>query len=227
MASPTCSRLRSLAGFALLLACAGAAFASTRAVHPVDDIRAAAIAALGADASAAEASVAASLRFPQCSQPLQAVATGAQTAQVRCADAPGWKLYVPVRVRREQDVVVLRGAVRAGQPITADQLVVQRRDVAAAGAPAFTDPTQVVGLTPARAMAPGATLTAVDVVQGPPLRRGDPVVLLTRIGGVEVRMAGRALGPAGAGGTVSAENVESRRIVRGRVTAPGVVEVVR
>lgn len=211
---------------ALALASASVA-ASARAPHPVDDIRAVAIAALGADPGAAEASVAATLRFPHCSQPLQAVATAAQTAQVRCPDAPGWKLYVPVRVRREQDVVVLRGPVRAGQPITADQLVVQRRDVGAATAPAFTDPAQVVGMAPSKPMAAGATLTAADVAQGPPLRRGDPVVLLTRIGGVEVRMAGRALGPAGPGGIVSAENVGSRRIVRGRVSAPGVVEVVQ
>ncbi|GHA89292.1 flagellar basal body P-ring formation chaperone FlgA [Cognatilysobacter bugurensis] len=204
-----------------------ATYAAARTPHSVDDIRAAAIAALGADPAAATASVAATLRFPQCTQPLEAVATGAQTAQVRCADAPGWKLYVPVRVRREADVVVLRGPVRAGQPISADQLVVQRRDLGAGTAPAFTDPAQLVGMTPSKAMAAGTTLTATDVMQGPPLRRGDPVVLLTRVGGVEVRMAGRALGPAGAGGIVSAENVDSRRVVRGRVSAPGVVEIMR
>lgn len=204
-----------------------ATVASAAAPHPVDDIRAAAIAALGADPAAASATVAATLRFPQCTQPLQAVATGAQTAQVRCPDAPGWKLYVPVRVRREADVVVLRGAVRPGQPITADQVVVQRRDLGAATTPAFTDPAQVVGLTPSKAMAAGATLTSSDLMQGPPLRRGDPVVLLTRVGGVEVRMAGRALGPAGPGGIVSAENVDSRRVVRGRMSAPGVIEIVR
>ena len=57
------------------------------------------------------------------------------------------------------------------------------------------------------------------------LRRGDPVVLLSRIGGVEVRVAGRVLGQPGAGGTVSVENTESRRVVRGRVVGAGVVEV--
>lgn len=206
------------------LACSGVQAA---AFQPLPDIRAAAIAALGAGDAQAEAVIGANVRMALCSQPLRAVATGAHTAQVRCADTPGWKLYVPVRVRREADVVVLRGPVRAGIPITADQLVVQRRDVAQATAPAITDPAQVIGQTLAKPLAAGATLTAADVAQGPPMRRGDPVVLLTRIGGVEVRMAGRALGPAGAGGIVSAENVESRRIVRGRITAPGVVEVSR
>lgn len=197
------------------------------ASHPHAEIRAAAIAALGATAADGEAVLAAGVRVAPCAQPLQAVATGARTAQVRCPDTPGWKLYVPVKVRREADVVVLKGPVRAGEPIRADQLVVQRRDTGRAAAPVFADPAQVVGQVPSRSLAAGATLTAADLAQGPPLRRGDPVVLLTRIGGVEVRVAGRALGPAGAGGTVSAENVESRRIVRGRLTAPGVVEIAR
>ena len=55
----------------------------------------------------------------------------------------------------------------------------------------------------------------------------DPVVLLTRIGGIEVRTAGRALGTTHQGGTVSAENVDSHRVVRGRLSAPGVVEVLQ
>ncbi len=209
----------------VLLSCMTTVHAGT--MQPLADIRAAAITALGATGGTAEAVLGANVRMPLCSQPLQGVATGPHTAQVRCADAPGWKLYVPVRVRREADVVVLRGPVRAGTPITADQLVVQRRDIAHATAPAITDPAQIIGQTLAKPLAAGSTLTTADVAQGPPMRRGDPVVLLTRIGSVEVRMAGRALGPAGAGGIVSAENVESRRIVRGRITAPGVVEVSR
>jgi flagella basal body P-ring formation protein FlgA len=218
-----------LLALVLLFVAMPCATAGARAAepHPIDAIRSAAIAALGADPAHADATVAANLRLDACRQPLQAVATGAQTAQVRCPDSPGWKLYVPVRVRHEADVVVLRGPVRAGQPITADQLVVQRRDVADAGAPVFNDPAEIIGMSPSRPLAAGATLTAADLVQGPPLRRGDPVVLLTRIGGVEVRMAGRALGPAGAGGIVSAENVESHRVVRGRLVEPGVVEIVR
>ena len=217
---------RRLPSCAFAFALAVCATASANAPHPHDDIRATAIAAAGAGTEA-QAVVGGNVRVARCSQPLQGVATGAHTVEVRCADTPGWKLYVPVRVRREADVVVLRGPVRAGMPIAADQLVVQRRDIGQATAPALTDPALVVGQTLARPLAAGSTLTSADVALGPPLRRGDPVVLLTRIGSVEVRVAGRALGPAGAGGVVSAENVESRRVVRGRVTAPGVVEVVR
>ena len=52
-------------------------------------------------------------------------------------------------------------------------------------------------------------------------------MLVSRIGGVEVRMAGRALGRAEPGATVAVENLASRRIIRGRLVSDGVVEVMR
>ncbi|HVI60439.1 MAG TPA: flagellar basal body P-ring formation chaperone FlgA [Luteimonas sp.] len=209
---------------------AGAACAPARAqappAQPLDEIGAAAIAALGAgDAQAAEAVLDPALRLARCSRPLQAVASGPSTAQVRCADDPGWRLYVPVRVRRVADVVVLRSPAASGVPITADQLVVQRRDVGATDAPAFADPAALVGRVPNRALAPGVVPTEADLALGAPLRRGDPVVLVSRTGGVEVRMPGRALGAARAGGVVAVENPSSHRLLRGRLVAEGVVEL--
>jgi flagella basal body P-ring formation protein FlgA len=36
-------------------------------------------------------------------------------------------------------------------------------------------------------------LTRTDLANGSLLKRGDPVMLVSRVGGVEVRMSGRAL----------------------------------
>jgi flagella basal body P-ring formation protein FlgA len=213
--------------FLPLLACLLAPRARAGDVQPLDAIRAAAVQALGADPARAEATLSPGLRLAACAQPLQAVASGPRTALVRCPDAPGWKLYVPVQAHREADVVVLRGPVKAGVPLTADQLVVQRRTLPDEGPAPASDPAALVGRIPARALADGTLPSADDFSAGPPLRRGDPVVLLTRVGGIEVRMAGRSLGTTHQGGTVSAENVDSHRVVRGRLSAPGVVEVLQ
>lgn len=224
--APTSSRARSFA--AVLSACvvlAGSAMAAAP-VQPLSGIREAAIAALGAtDAQDAEVILDPALRLAQCGQPLQAIAFGPKTAQVRCADSPGWSLYVPVRVRREAEVVVLTAAAASGVPISAGQLAVQRRDIGALAGATFSDPAALVGRVPSRALAPGVVPTETDLALGRLLRRGDPVVLVSRIGGVEVRMPGRALGPAQAGGVVAVENTSSRRILRGRVAAEGVVEL--
>ena len=211
---------------AALLAVAAALPAAAREPQPLEDIAAAAVSALGAgDAQSAEAVLAPSLRLARCSQPLQAVATGPTTAQVRCDDAPGWRLYVPVRVRREAEVVVLRTPAASGVPITADQLVVQTRDIGDAAGATFTDPQALVGRVPSRALAPGAVPTEHDLSLGAPLRRGDPVVLVSRVGGVEVRVPGRAMGPARAGGRIGVQNVSSGRVLRGRLVAEGTVEL--
>lgn len=201
------------------------AHAAGPALQPLADIRSAAIAALGAGDAQAEASLDPALRLARCSQPLQAIASGPRTAQVRCADTPGWRLYVPVRVRRVEEVVVLTAPAAAGVPIAASQLSVQRREVGAAAGATFSDPAALIGRIPEQALGAGTVPSAADVPMGVPLRRGDPVVLVSRVGGVEVRMRGRAMGPARAGGLVRVENISSHRILRGRMAGDGVVEV--
>jgi len=83
----------------------------------------------------------------------------------------------------------------------------------------------LIGQVPSRAMAPGVIPTQADIAVGTPLRRGDPVMLVARHGGVEVRMEGRALGPAQAGGRISVENTASHRVLRGRLAGDGLVEL--
>ncbi|GAB2523849.1 flagellar basal body P-ring formation chaperone FlgA [Lysobacter humi (ex Lee et al. 2017)] len=194
---------------------------------PVADIVRAAEGALAVGGAQVEASVDASLRMPACPAPLQAVATGPRMAEVRCPATPGWRLTVPARVRREAEVVVLTAPVRVGQPIDATQITVQRRDVGGTGA-GMADPAQVAGRIARRALPAGAVVSAGDLADGAgALKRGDPVVLVSKAGGIEVRMGGRALGSALPGAVVAVENLQSKRIVRGRVVGEGVVEVLQ
>lgn len=208
-----------LTAFALspLLACA-------MGFQTVESIRAAAVAALGANGQA-EAAVDSQLRMPACTQPLATTVAGPASVAVRCADAPGWQIYVPVRVRREADVVVLAKPVRGDEPIRPEHLAVQRRELGANAGPVVTDPAVVVGKRLRKAMPAGAVLGQDDVGGEDALKRGDPVTLVSRAGGMEVRMGGRVLGAGRVGATVSVENTASRRIIRGRVIGPGVVEV--
>ena len=82
-----------------LLAClllTATAVAGAQEMQPLQTIRDAARTALQADASA-QAMVAPGLRLPACRQPLAATASGANVAEVRCPDSPGWRLFVPLR----------------------------------------------------------------------------------------------------------------------------------
>ncbi|WP_337245247.1 flagellar basal body P-ring formation chaperone FlgA [Luteimonas sp. gir] len=209
---------------ATLLACAAAAsVVASEAFQSVDAIRLAALSAV--EGGEAEASLDPALRMPRCAEPLQATRSGGATVEVSCP--AGWRLYVPVRVRRSQTVLVLARGVASGQTITADDLIAERRDGARVAGAAVADPAEAIGRSARRTLLAGSVLTAGDLVSPRLVRRGDTIALVSRQAGVEVRMAGRALGDAGERERVSVENLSSRRVVQGIVDPSGDVVVGR
>ncbi|WP_430540185.1 flagellar basal body P-ring formation chaperone FlgA [Pseudoxanthomonas mexicana] len=185
--------------------------------QPVESIRAAAIGALPAGADA-EATLDPALRLPRCSQALIARVQGSSSVEVGCPD--GWRLFVPVRVRRSQTVLVLSRGMAPGETITADAFIPETRDASRIVGAALADPAQAVGRVARRTLSAGAVLSATDLVAQRLIRRGDNVALVSRRGGVEVRVVGKALGDAGENERVTVENLSSRRVVQG-VVGPG------
>ena len=185
--------------------------------QPVDTIKAAALGALpvGADA---DATLDPALRLPRCGAALVARVQGSNSVEVACPD--GWRLFVPVRVRRSQTVLVLSRGIAPGETITADAFVPETRDASRIVGAAVADPAQAVGRVARRTLSAGAVLSATDLVAQRLIRRGDNVALLSRRGGVEVRVVGKALGDAGESERVTVENLSSRRVVQG-VVGPG------
>ena len=185
--------------------------------QPVDTIKAAALGALpvGADA---DATLDPALRLPRCGAALVARVQGSNSVEVGCPD--GWRLFVPVRVRRSQTVLVLSRGIAPGETITADAFVPETRDASRIVGAAVADPAQAVGRVARRTLSAGAVLSATDLVAQRLIRRGDNVALVSRRGGVEVRVVGKALGDAGENERVTVENLSSRRVVQG-VVGPG------
>ncbi|MDR6673089.1 flagellar basal body P-ring formation chaperone FlgA [Xanthomonas sp. 1678] len=194
--------------------------------QPVDSIRAAALSTLGPDATA-EATLDPSVRVPLCPVPLQAQPTGTTTVEVSCPREAGWRLFVPVKVRRLQDVLVLSRGLAAGETVGAADMVSEKRDVARIVGAAMTDPAVAIGRVVRRTLPAGTLLSASDLVAQRLVRRGDNVALVARSGALEVRMAGRALSDGGENERVTVENLSSRRVVQGTVSQNGDVLVTR
>lgn len=192
----------------------------------VDSIRVAAVSLLGEGADG-EAVVADALRLPACGQPLAAQATANTTVEVSCPDAGGWRLFVPVKVRREQTVLVLARGIAAGEVLAAADISTARRDAARIAGAVLADPAAAVGRVARRPLQAGSLLAASDLVAQRLVRRGDSVALVSRRGPVEVRVAGRALGDAGENERLSVENLSSRKVVQGTVAGNGDVLVTR
>lgn len=194
--------------------------------QPVESIKSAALAALPAG-SEAEATLDPALRLPRCASPLVARVQGSHSVEVSCPQDAGWRLFVPVRVRRSQTVLVLNRGIGAGQVISADAFVTETRDASRIVGAAVADPMQAIGQIARRTLTAGSVLSAGDLVAPRLIRRGDNVALVSRRGGVEVRMAGKALGDAGENERVMVENLSSRRVIQGTVDAGGDIWVSR
>ncbi len=211
--------------FALTAASQAPAMAAG-AWQPVESIRAAALSTLSAG-SEGETTLDSALRLPACGQALVAQPTATSTVEVSCPDAGGWRLFVPVKVRRNQTVLILNRGIAAGETIGVADITAAQRDAARIAGAALADPAAAVGRAARRTLAAGSLLSANDLVAQRLIRRGDSVSLVSRRGGVEVRVAGKALADAGENERVSVENLSSRKIVQGTVAASGDVFVTR
>jgi len=194
--------------------------------QPVASIRAAALSSLPAG-SEGEAQVADALRLPRCGGALQVQPTANTTVEVSCPDAGGWRLFVPVKVRRNQTVLVLARGIAAGETLTAADISTAQRDAARIAGAVLADPNAAIGRIARRPLQAGTLLSSNDLVAQRLIKRGDNVALVSRRGSVEVRIAGRAMGDAGENERISVENLSSRRIVQGTVDARGDVIVAR
>ncbi len=214
----------------LMIALMCAAVSAWADFEPLDNIRNAAVNAVthgvpATDGSSASVSLDANLQMPKCDQPLLAQVGQRGVSEVSCALPTAWKLYVPVRVVRSQDVIVLARPVGAGQAITADAIVTEKRDAAAIVGAAIYDPAQAIGRVASRTLVAGGPLLETDLMSPRAVRRGEAVMLVVRGGGVDVRAPGKAVGDAGLNERVNVENLGSHRVVQGIVRSGGEVEV--
>ena len=74
----------------------------------------------------------------RCGAALVARVQGSNSVEVGCPD--GWRLFVPVRVRRSQTVLVLSRGIAPGETITADAFVPETRDASRIVGAAVADP---------------------------------------------------------------------------------------
>ena len=108
---------------------------------------------------------------------------------------------------------------------TADDLVPLRVPESRVPADAVRDPSLVEGATLRRAMKRGEPLRLAHVLIPPLVQRGDRVRMVAVRGAIRITASGEALAAAARGQTVRVRNLDSQRVVVGRVVGPGAVEM--
>ncbi len=169
------------------------------------------------------------LQLAACGQPLRAIisdqaqARSRMTVPVQCPDAGGWTVRVPLRMKLFRSVLVSSRALLRGDGIGAADVHAEERDVTRLGYGYLENFQQIAGRSLSRAVARDTVLTPATLGGRRMVRAGDHVQVLARLGGIEVRAEGVALGSGDNGARLRVRNASSGRVVDAMVNAPGVV----
>ena len=171
------------------------------------------------------------LRMPLCSQQLDASLespsqpVGRVTVRVRCDGGAPWTLFVPATVRLFRDVVVVTRPLKRDNVIGEGDVALRERDVGTLTQGFLNDLDQALGMKMVRSTVIDQVLTPQHLEQAEVVRKGDHVVITAHSGSLSVRMPGEALAKGGQGEQIRVRNLNSKRVVKARVTGPGQVEV--
>ncbi len=171
------------------------------------------------------------LRLAACDSALDTFfATGSRawgntTVGVRCQGAHPWSIYVPVRVQVFKSILVSAHPLPRGKVLAETDMVIERRDLAALRGGYLVDTDDARGQVVRRPLGLGMPLSP-DALEAPRLvERGERITIIARSGGLEVRMAGKALMHGALGDRIQVRNLSSKRTLEARVLASGTVQV--
>ncbi|MDB6144805.1 MAG: Flagellar basal-body P-ring formation protein FlgA [Pseudomonas sp.] len=150
---------------------------------------------------------------------------GRVTVKVRCEGALPWTVYVPAQVHLFRQVVVVNRPIKREGIISDDDVIMNERDISQMPQGYMTSLDQAVGQKATRQMLNGQILTPLQLEQAEVVRKGDQVVITAKSGTLQVRMPGEALSNGGMSEQIRVRNLNSQRVIKARVTAPGQVEV--
>ncbi|CUS47217.1 MAG: flagella basal body P-ring formation protein FlgA [Idiomarinaceae bacterium HL-53] len=164
-----------------------------------------------------------------CAEPLQVELANNQnferqaTVQVSCADINNtWRLYVPVRIQRMQDMLVTTRTLQPGHVISEADLQLAPVDTRTIRSAPFTNAEVVIGARVKRRVQANAPLDARDMCF---VCRGETVTIISSYGNLRIEATGRAQSDGFLGERITVVNSRSEKALQGRVSATGMVTV--
>ena len=171
------------------------------------------------------------LRLAECDRELTATLEspaqpmGRVIVRVRCEGASPWTIFVPAQVRLFRDVVIVTHPLKRGMLVDYADVALRERDVSQINQGYMTATELAVGQKLLRPVVTDQVLTLTHLEQNAAVRKGDHVVISARSGTLTVKMPGEALSDGGLSEQIRVRNLNSKRVIKARITGPGQVEV--
>lgn len=147
---------------------------------------------------------------------------GRTTVAVRCRQAGGWSVFVPVHIRTVVDFMETARPLSRGQVITESDVIGKRGDLSELPAGVVLEVQQAVGRSTTIPIPAGRPLRADMLKQASWVLQGQSVKVVSRGPGFEVANEGRALSNAVEGQVVQVR-LGTGQVVSGIASGPGQV----
>lgn len=121
------------------------------------------------------------------------------------------------------DTVEVNRPIEHDEVLQAADLTMVQRPRGAGGA--ITELAAAIGLAARHPLRPGQPLTTADLAKPEIVRRDDTVTLLYEAPGLVLTLRGQAQNSGALGDTIGVLNAQTKRVVQGVITAPGVVSI--
>ncbi|MEN4748185.1 flagellar basal body P-ring formation chaperone FlgA [Pseudomonas sp. Ps21-P2] len=171
------------------------------------------------------------LRMPLCDKDLTASLEspaqpiGRVTVKIRCEGTSPWTVFVPAQVHLYRNVVTAVRPMKRDAIVSENDVALRERDVSLLGQGFLDSVDQAVGQKVVRPTVIDQILTPVHLDQPQMVHKGDQVVISARSGSMSVRMPGEALSDGGFNEQIRVKNLNSQRVIKANIVAPGQVEV--
>jgi len=171
------------------------------------------------------------LKLSQCENKLEAFLpegsklVGHTRVGVRCNGITPCKLYLQARVHILNKVLVSNRYISRGETVTRDDVILVSRDIATLSRGYYTDLSNINGKVLKQPLKKNSIITP-GILKNPKLvHRGESVIILTKNNNIEIRANGTAMMDGSAGELIKVKNVSSQRVIEGRVSATGIVNI--
>ena len=125
--------------------------------------------------------------------------------------------YVAVSVKWMADVVTLNEDISARAVLVRSMLTKERKNIAGLRGDVWSELSDVEGLKSMRSMRRGEVVSSSKVQRPPLIQRGDHVTILVEVGGLKVRVEGKALKSGNRGDRMLVRNIRSKQMLQSTV----------
>lgn len=147
---------------------------------------------------------------------------GRVSVGVRCLDAKGWRVFVPVQIKITRNLIISARPLSSGQMLSAEDIA--RQSTETMQDVGLTDEKRVLGKVLRYSISAGSIIRPEMLRASYTVKQGQSVQIVVRGGGFTLSNTGVALNNAGAGENVQVR-LESGRVISGTATEAGSVQI--